>query len=265
MEISLKSAVVCFHKGVFCDNAGLLDVMLHKVLSISSVKLLCRHNAISHTLRSELMCGMFQLYIWWLILQQTLSFNSLLQNKLVLTLTEDIIIQPETEKQEKSQILEKKFQNLAHFELNFSNASDFKTNFSQRVRFWIKNFPTPQMLNLKLYNASDLGENYIIKKQVFEKNMFLKSTILVRNLILENRLWKKWHTENHDLIQFFPQNVQILPFTWIFQKHDFGDYIFSRKHGFECKKFSKRHDFELKILIRVRFWSEENTTSQILL
>ena len=42
-----------------------------------------------------------------------LSFNSPLQNNLVLTLTEDFIIQAEPEKQENCQILEKKFHNLS--------------------------------------------------------------------------------------------------------------------------------------------------------
>ena len=40
---------------------------------------------------------------------ERMSFNSLLQTKLVLTMTEDIIIQSEPEKQDKNQILQKKF------------------------------------------------------------------------------------------------------------------------------------------------------------
>ena len=44
---------------------------------------------------------------------------------LAITLTEDIIIQSEPEKQDKNYISEKKFWNL----------SDFELNFSQRVRF----------------------------------------------------------------------------------------------------------------------------------
>ena len=47
-------------------------------------------------------------------------------------LTEDIIIQSETEKQDKNQISDKKFCNL----------SDFELKFSQRVRFWIEKITT---------------------------------------------------------------------------------------------------------------------------
>ena len=57
--------------------------------------------------------------------------------KLVLTLTEDIIIQSEPEKQDKNQISEKFFYNL----------SDSEIKFLQRVRLWIKNFTTRQILN----------------------------------------------------------------------------------------------------------------------
>ena len=72
----------------------------------------------------------------------THSFNSPLQNKLILTLTEDINIQSEPERLDENQSSEKKFQILPDFQLNFSNASDFDTIFSQRVRFRFKDFTT---------------------------------------------------------------------------------------------------------------------------
>ena len=50
------------------NTADLLSFMLHSVLSVTSVKLVCCHNAIPHTLRDELMCGIFQLSIWRLTL-----------------------------------------------------------------------------------------------------------------------------------------------------------------------------------------------------
>ena len=81
------------------------------------------------------MCGSFQLYIWWLNLKQTLSFISTLQNKLVWTLTEDIIIQPEPEKQEKSQISEKKFWSLTDFEWIFLMRQILKQNFYKASNF----------------------------------------------------------------------------------------------------------------------------------
>ena len=49
-------------------------------------------------------------------------------------MTEDIIMQSETENQHKNQILEKKVQNLSDFELKTSNVSDFETKNSQRVK-----------------------------------------------------------------------------------------------------------------------------------
>ena len=75
--------------------------MLHRVLSVTIAKIVCCHNAILHTLRDELTSGSFQLYISRLNLKHTLSFNSPLQNKLVLTLTKDIIIQLEQDELEK--------------------------------------------------------------------------------------------------------------------------------------------------------------------
>ena len=56
---------------------------------------------------------------------------------MVLTLTEDINIQSEPEKQDKNQILEKKIYNL----------SDFELKILQRVRLWIEIFTTRQILN----------------------------------------------------------------------------------------------------------------------
>ena len=107
------------------DTADLLSLILHNVLSVTSVKIVCCHNAIPHTLREELMRGGFQLSIWRLTLEHALSFNSLLQNKLVKTLTKDIINQSEPEKLDKNQILEKKFRTLSDLELNFSQRLGF--------------------------------------------------------------------------------------------------------------------------------------------
>ena len=52
-------------------------------------------------------------------------------------LIEDSIIQSESEKQDKNQIWEK----------TFYNVSDSELKFLHRVRFWIKNFTTRQILN----------------------------------------------------------------------------------------------------------------------
>ena len=109
--------------------------MLHRVLSVTTVEVLCCHNATLHILRDELTCGNCQLYTWRLNLSHALSFNSSLQNMLVITFTEAIIIQSEHQNQDKNQVSEKKFQNLGDFEFKISNASDTETNFPQRVRF----------------------------------------------------------------------------------------------------------------------------------
>ena len=51
-----------------------------------------------------------------------------------------------------------------------------------RVRFWIQNFTTRQILNWKFYNASDFESEYFFKKHDFEGKKFLKSTILKKKL-----------------------------------------------------------------------------------
>ena len=58
---------------------------------------------------------------------------------LVLTFTEDIIIQSEPEKQDKNQISEKKLYNL----------SEFEKQILQRFRFCFKSFTTRQILKWK--------------------------------------------------------------------------------------------------------------------
>ena len=55
----------------------------------------------------------------------------------MLTLTEDIIIQSDPEKQDKNQISEK----------SFYNVSDSELKFLQGVIFWIEIFTTRQIVN----------------------------------------------------------------------------------------------------------------------
>ena len=86
------------------------------------------------------MCGNFQLYIWRLNPKHALSFNSPPGNKLVITLTEEVIIPPEPEKQNENPITEKKFQNLSDFEINFCNESDFGLKKIQALDFELKFF-----------------------------------------------------------------------------------------------------------------------------
>ena len=102
-------SLLCSQSCILRNTADLLVFMLHKVLAKGSVKIVSVNNAILHTLRGELTCGSFQLYIWRLVLKQTLSFTSLFKNKSVLTLTKEIIIQSEPEKQYKNRVSEKIF------------------------------------------------------------------------------------------------------------------------------------------------------------
>ena len=83
--------------------------MLHRVLSVTTVKIVCCHNAIPHILRDEMTYGSCQLYTWRLNLKHALSFNCPLSTKLVLTLTEYIMIQSELKKQDKKRFCRKYF------------------------------------------------------------------------------------------------------------------------------------------------------------
>ena len=51
------------HRCIPRNTADLLHFMLHRVLSVTNMKIVCCQNAIPHTLRDELTCGRFQLYI----------------------------------------------------------------------------------------------------------------------------------------------------------------------------------------------------------
>ena len=95
------------------ENPVDLDLMNHRVQSIASVKIVCCHNNIFVKVRGALTCVSFLLYIWQLNLKQTLSFTSHLYDKLVITLTVDMIVQWEPE--------------------------------NKKIRFWRKNFTTCQI------------------------------------------------------------------------------------------------------------------------
>ena len=66
---------------------------------------------------------------------------------MVLTLTEDIIIQSEPKKQDENQILEKKFYKVSDFELKFSKAAYFETKFPQGVGYGFQSFTTRTILD----------------------------------------------------------------------------------------------------------------------
>ena len=87
--------------------------------------------------------------VWQLsIVHLPTNYNThCLYNKLVLTLTEDIIIQSEPEKQDKTRSWRKILKLVRFWIKNFSTRQILNQKILQRVRFWIKNFPTRQILN----------------------------------------------------------------------------------------------------------------------
>ena len=140
---------------------------------------------------------------------------------MIITLTEDIIIQSETEKQDKNQISEKKF----------CNFSDFELKISQRVRFWFDVFTTRQILDWKNYNALDF--EFKIFRHVRFWNFFeCKEITFCFFLLRENDVFCN--------IRAFLKSMILNR-----KKYDASD--------FEFKKYNAS-DVELKILQRVRFW-----------
>ena len=60
VEILTKERFLLFSQRCILRNtADLLHFLLHRVLSVTSVKIVCCHNAISHTLRDELRVAAF--------------------------------------------------------------------------------------------------------------------------------------------------------------------------------------------------------------
>ena len=62
--ILLKERFLLFlQRCILRNTADLLDFILHSDLSVIYVKIVCSHNAIPYTLRDELTCDNFKLYI----------------------------------------------------------------------------------------------------------------------------------------------------------------------------------------------------------
>ena len=220
-----------FPKCIFRNFADLLGFMLHRALSIGSVKIMCCRFGFPHTLRGELTCGSFQLYIWRLNLLHTLSFGSPFQNRLVLTFTEEIILQSEPGKQDENQISEKIFYNVSNSELKF--------------------FTTSQILT----------KNIILKNRISRKKILSKNP----KKFYKAGFGKVFTHKYQVLIQFTTCNGKILRFTCIFKKHDFEESFFSEKQDFDCKILSKKHDFQWKIFVKSMISNEIFSTCQILI
>ena len=79
-RILTKERLLLFPQRCFLENtADLLHFMLHRFLSLTSVKIVCCHNTIPHTLRDELTCGSFQLTIWRLTITRIVFYFSSLR------------------------------------------------------------------------------------------------------------------------------------------------------------------------------------------
>ena len=79
-RILTKERFLLFPQRCFLGKtADLLHFMLHRALSLSSVKIVCCHNAFPHTLRDELRCGSLQLFIWRLTVTSIVFYFSSLR------------------------------------------------------------------------------------------------------------------------------------------------------------------------------------------
>ena len=66
-KILTKERFLLFSQSCLLGNTtDLLHFMLHRVLSVTSVKIVCCLSGIPHSLRDELTCGSFQLSNWGL-------------------------------------------------------------------------------------------------------------------------------------------------------------------------------------------------------
>ena len=75
-----KERFLVFPERCFLGNtADLLHFMLHRVLSLTSVKCVCCHISLANTLRDELTCGSFQLSIWRLTITRIVFYFSCLR------------------------------------------------------------------------------------------------------------------------------------------------------------------------------------------
>ena len=173
--------------------------MPQRVLSITSLKNVCCYNAIPNKLRGQLICGSFHLYIWRLNLKQTLYFYSLPRKCLVLTLTENLIIQSEPEKQDKIRFRRKSFRSSQILNHNFLthqilqqscyNASDFDLKVLQLVRIWIKRKENALEFELKTSQHVRIWK----KLFAFKKPLFVvRFTWWKRHIAFLMLFWKVW-------------------------------------------------------------------------
>ena len=138
---------------------------------------------------------------------------------------------------------ELKFSNAPDFETKFYNASEFELKSLQRVRLWIKNFTTRQILK----------ENIFLKSMILKKKIFLKSTTLKKKLILKSRVSKKFCTQKITFWFNLPRKMSkfcvlraILKITNLKKETSLESMILN------IKLFALS-DFELKFSQRVRF------------
>ena len=142
---------------ILAKKIHLPDFLLHRVLFLAFEINVCDHNVSLSRSRGNTTCGSFQFHIWPSFLYHIMLFSSPLFNKLVLTLTVDVILQSETEKQIINQFSKTRFYNLSDFQLKINQNVWIwleKLSTRQFVSFWWEIFRRRQFSNSKFYNGS---------------------------------------------------------------------------------------------------------------
>ena len=123
-----KERFLLFPQRCYSGNtADLLYFMLHRVLSLTFVKIVFCHNAFPLQFRDKLTCANFQLTIWRLTIIRSVFYFSCLEEEVGVNVDRGYLYSVRTWK--------------AGLE------SDFGESSLQRVRFWNKIFTTRQIVN----------------------------------------------------------------------------------------------------------------------
>ena len=156
----------------------------------------------------------------------------------MLTLTEDIIIQSEAEKQDKNQMSEKKFQNMWDFESKFSNASDFDVKALQRVKVWIE----------KKYDASDFEKNTFLKACFFEEKKYFWKT----------RFWRKNYLQKADSEKTFEHKKSAFDSIYHVKRANLAFFVLFWKAQVWWKCFFSKARFWIQYFFqKAWFWMEK--------
>ena len=126
---------------------------------------------------------------------------------MLLTLTENIFIQSELGKRDRTHILDKRTLKLLTFWIQFF----------QRVRFLNKNFKTRQILIKNFYKASGFGLRKIQRVRFCIKKFG------------HVRFWKIFACKKTHYGSFYSKKTRYFAFLVLFQKHDFEMNLFKTR------------------------------------